>query len=161
MSHHTASGRGEIGTRPNQLFGLVEQEQKARTPKLIVTAGNGGSAAIANHLACDINAIPGYRAISLCSDIVNLTRIANDFGYENVFIEQLRRIPDIHRVVLFSVSKKSPNIIKAKDWCKIHKIQVYSPRAYDPNDFPNSELEFHAWAVRYCKSLRGQPVQSL
>ena len=58
--------------------------------------GNGGSAALASHLATDIGkgTVGGSRArlrvISLTDNVPLMTAWANDFGYENIFAEQLR-----------------------------------------------------------------------
>ncbi|MGA8073190.1 MAG: SIS domain-containing protein [Candidatus Acidiferrales bacterium] len=58
--------------------------------------GNGGSAALASHLATDMGkgTVAGERArlrvISLTDNVPLMTAWANDFGYENIFAEQLR-----------------------------------------------------------------------
>ncbi|OAN36353.1 phosphoheptose isomerase [Chloroflexus islandicus] len=83
----------------------------------LYTAGNGGSAADALHLAEEL--IGRYRgnrrplpAICLNADIGALTCIANDFGYDEVFARQLAalgRPGDV--LVVFSTSGHSPNIL--------------------------------------------------
>lgn len=82
----------------------------------VLTAGNGGSAAEALHLAEEL--VGRYRgrrrslpAVSLAADPTTLTCIANDFGYEEVFarqVEGLGRRGDL--LVLFSTSGKSANL---------------------------------------------------
>ena len=58
--------------------------------------GNGGSAALASHLATDMGkgTVAGERArlrvISLTDNVPLMTAWANDFGYDNIFAEQLR-----------------------------------------------------------------------
>ena len=59
--------------------------------------GNGGSAALASHFACDLGKGTSYcnggrrfRALALTDNIPTLTAWANDSGYEDVFSEQLR-----------------------------------------------------------------------
>ena len=60
------------------------------------SCGNGGSASIANHAQCDhvksvrtaTDLLP--RVLSLSTNVELLTAIANDMGYENVFVYQLR-----------------------------------------------------------------------
>ena len=85
----------------------------------IYTAGNGGSAAQALHLAEELigryrsNRRP-LRAICLNADATALTCIANDFGFEAVFARQceaLLRHGDV--LVVLSTSGNSPNILKA------------------------------------------------
>ena len=62
----------------------------------IFFAGNGGSAATASHYACDFLGAnvkrkldPPYRAHSICDNNAVLTAFGNDFGYDNIFVEQL------------------------------------------------------------------------
>lgn len=91
---------------------------------LILTAGNGGSAATASHMALDLGkstlgrpprrSLPRARTLSLADPPAVLTAWANDEGYEGVFAEQvaaLARPGDA--VVLLSVSGTSPNILAA------------------------------------------------
>ena len=81
----------------------------------IYLMGNGGSAAIAEHLACDLTN-KGYNAKALTANSAVLTALANDKGYERVFIDQLTKF-DFEKdlIVLFSVSGTSPNIVKVLD----------------------------------------------
>ena len=86
---------------------------------LVVTAGNGGSAAHAAHLAGELVGRfraerPPLRAVCLSSDGPTLTALGNDYGYDEVFARQVRalvRPGDV--VVLFSTSGRSPNIVEA------------------------------------------------
>jgi phosphoheptose isomerase len=83
----------------------------------VYVAGNGGSAAIANHFECD--ATKGthgrgeaLRTRSLAANTSILTALANDIGYETVFekqIEYFGRPGDV--VVLVSSSGNSPNVV--------------------------------------------------
>ena len=79
--------------------------------------GNGGSAATASHLACDLTkttrgALPALRAISLVANASVLTAWANDVAYERVFAEQIRDLVEPQDVVLaISASGNSPNVI--------------------------------------------------
>jgi D-sedoheptulose 7-phosphate isomerase len=92
--------------------------------KTVFIAGNGGSAAIASHLACDLEktvagprarrATRRLRAVSLSDNMATLTAWANDEGYENVFSERLLAHADPGDVLLvISSSGNSPNIIEA------------------------------------------------
>ena len=87
---------------------------------VIFCCGNGGSAAIANHLVCDhqkgINADTSLcpRVISLSSNVEVLTASANDHGYENVFSHTLNihgRKGDL--LIAVSSSGDSENIVRA------------------------------------------------
>lgn len=85
----------------------------------VVTAGNGGSAAHAAHLAGELSGRflherPPLRAVCLSSDGPTMTAIANDYGYDQVFARQVRAL--VHPgdvVVLFSTSGRSPNVLEA------------------------------------------------
>ena len=85
--------------------------------------GNGGSASTASHFACDLGknvAAQGkerFRVMSLNDNIAHFSAIANDFGYENVFVEQLKNLLNEDDVViLITASGNSPNILKAVDY---------------------------------------------
>ena len=60
----------------------------AQDDKLLLLAGNGGSASISNHIACDLSkgtfydGVFGIRTVSLMSNSAMLTAIGNDFGFE-------------------------------------------------------------------------------
>jgi D-sedoheptulose 7-phosphate isomerase len=91
----------------------------------VFVAGNGGSAAIADHLCCDWTKgthSPGLsplRTHSLASNVPVLTAIANDFGYDTVFSRQLELLANAGDVLLLiSSSGNSPNIVSAMDAAK-------------------------------------------
>lgn len=89
---------------------------EART---VYVAGNGGSAAIANHLCCDITkgtSVPEFgniETVSLVSNPSMLTAIGNDIGYEDTISYQLPACTENTVLVLISSSGHSSNIIKA------------------------------------------------
>jgi D-sedoheptulose 7-phosphate isomerase len=85
----------------------------------LLVAGNGGSAAEAQHLATElVGKLRDDRrplsAIALCADSSAVTAIGNDFGYENLFARQVRahgRADDV--LLLLSTSGRSPNVLAA------------------------------------------------
>jgi len=85
----------------------------------ILFAGNGGSAADAQHLAGELISRfhydrPGLPAFSLSTDTSVLTAIGNDYGYENLFARQIEAIGNAGDVFIgISTSGRSPNIVKA------------------------------------------------
>jgi len=85
----------------------------------LLLAGNGGSAADAQHLAAEfVNRYafgrPGLPAIALTTDSSMLTSIANDSGYEAVFARQLEANGAEGDVFIgISTSGRSPNILAA------------------------------------------------
>jgi phosphoheptose isomerase len=89
------------------------------------SCGNGGSASIANHMQCDhVKGIRtatslSPRVMSLSTNVELLTAIANDTGYENVFVYQLQSQSGPGDVlVAVSSSGCSPNIIRALTWAR-------------------------------------------
>ncbi len=85
----------------------------------LLLLGNGGSAAVAQHIAAEL--VGRFRiertalsAIALTTDTSVLTAVANDYGYEDVFSRQLEALA-AERDVLISIScsGSSPNVIRA------------------------------------------------
>ncbi|NWG73785.1 MAG: SIS domain-containing protein [Rubrivivax sp.] len=85
----------------------------------ILFAGNGGSAADAQHLAGELVSRfnydrPGLPAFALTTDTSVLTAIGNDYGYERLFARQIEAVGRAGDVfVEISTSGRSPNILKA------------------------------------------------
>jgi phosphoheptose isomerase len=97
----------------------------------VFACGNGGSAAIANHLQCDhLKGIRtatdlAPRVVSLSSNIELITAIANDLGYENVFSYQLQSQSSAGDVLMaISSSGSSPNIVRALTWARDHDLRT-------------------------------------
>ncbi|MBI2736217.1 MAG: SIS domain-containing protein [Rhodospirillales bacterium] len=110
--------------RPGQIERAVTAMKRAiQSDRLIFTCGNGGSAAIANHLTCDCskgiatNTTLRPRVVSLSATVELVTAIANDMAYSEVFAYQLKnaaRPGDV--LITISSSGDSENIIRALDW---------------------------------------------
>lgn len=84
--------------------------------------GNGGSAALASHMACDLGkgTAPAsgkrLRALALTDSVALITAWANDTRYEDIFAEQLKTLLQPGDIALaISASGNSPNIIAALD----------------------------------------------
>ena len=98
--------------------------------KKILFAGNGGSAADAQHLAAELVSRlnynrPGLAAIALTTDTSALTAIGNDYSFENIFSRQIESIDQEGDVLIgISTSGKSPNIIKAFDAAKNRRMMT-------------------------------------
>lgn len=85
----------------------------ARNAGRIVFIGNGGSAAIASHMATDYAKVGGFRATAL-NDFVALTCLGNDLGFEHVFSFQLEGALFASDVlVAISSSGESADILEA------------------------------------------------
>ena len=82
--------------------------------------GNGGSAALASHCACDfgkgtvLNGDRRFRVLALTDNVALMTAWANDACYEDVFSEQLRSFVQAGDVAFaISGSGNSPNVLNA------------------------------------------------
>jgi D-sedoheptulose 7-phosphate isomerase len=105
------------------MIGRLEQARETGASVFII--GNGGSAATASHMACDLssNSDDGsgrnIRAVSLVDNVPLLTAIANDHGYDQIFVRQLNlhyRPNDV--LIAISASGKSPNVVSAAEWVR-------------------------------------------
>jgi D-sedoheptulose 7-phosphate isomerase len=92
---------------------------------IIYACGNGGSAAIANHLLCDFqkgiqtDTAVKPRVTSLSSHLELITAIGNDIGYEDIFSFQIRTMARPGDVLMtISASGDSENIVRAVKWAK-------------------------------------------
>lgn len=90
-----------------------------RQGNTLYIAGNGGSAADAQHFAAELagkfeTERAGLRAIALTTNVSNLTAIANDYGYDEIFSRQIRGLGKKDDVFMgISTSGNSKNIIEA------------------------------------------------
>jgi D-sedoheptulose 7-phosphate isomerase len=89
----------------------------------IFVCGNGGSAAIASHFACDMvkgasfNRHSRFRIMALTDQLATLTAYANDVGYDAVFVEQLKNFAQPGDLFMgISGSGNSPNVLRAMDY---------------------------------------------
>ncbi len=93
----------------------------------ILIFGNGGSAATASHMACDLSKTTmvegqrSIRAISLADDVAIMTAWANDTSYDLVFQQQVANLLDHGDVVIgISASGNSPNVLRAVEYANQH-----------------------------------------
>ena len=113
---------------------LLDARERGAT---IFFIGNGGSTATASHFANDIaigtnSYEKPFRAISLTDSNAIITAVGNDFGFEEIFVRQLRvlgRAGDV--VVAISASGNSPNLIRAFDYAKSIGIKTVAITAFD------------------------------
>jgi D-sedoheptulose 7-phosphate isomerase len=94
----------------------------------ILLAGNGGSAADAQHIAGEFVSRfmfdrPGLSAIALTTDTSILTAIGNDYGYEKLFARQVQALGRKRDVLIaYSTSGKSPNVLEALKAAKVEEL---------------------------------------
>jgi D-sedoheptulose 7-phosphate isomerase len=87
----------------------------------VLAAGNGGSAAEAQHLVAELvgryrDDRPPFSAIALCAESASMTAIGNDYGIAEMFARQVRahgRPGDV--LIALSTSGRSPNMLAAAD----------------------------------------------
>ena len=90
----------------------------------LMVAGNGGSAADAQHLVAEfvsrlVENRPALRAVALTTDTSILTAVGNDYGYECVFARQIEALGQPGDIFLgISTSGRSPNVLAALRACR-------------------------------------------
>lgn len=113
---------------------LLEARERGATVFFI---GNGGSAATASHFANDISIGTNeydkpFRALSLTDNVPLITAVANDFGYEEIFVRQMRVLGKRGDVVVgISASGNSPNLLKAFEYAREAGIRSVAITAFD------------------------------
>jgi D-sedoheptulose 7-phosphate isomerase len=124
----------------------------------VFVAGNGGSAAISEHLTCDFSkgtSCPGANNLkvhSLSSNLPLITALGNDIGYEDIFSEQmdLQEFDFKDTVILISSSGNSPNIIKAAQWAKHQKSPIIGLTGFDGGNLKDlSTISLHVPIKNY------------
>ena len=121
-----------------QTWGQILAELLVGGNRLLV-AGNGGSAAEAQHLTAElVGRFLGERrplsAICLSSETSSLTAILNDYGVEEVFARQVRahgRPGDV--LILLSTSGRSPNLLQAARRAQEAGLRVWAMTGPRPN----------------------------
>ncbi len=102
-------------------------EEARAAGRTIFIAGNGGSATTASSMANDLGfdiikksqtELP-LRVLSLTDNNSVMTAIANDVGYENLFVNQLKiHFREGDKLLVISASGNSLNLVKAVEWVK-------------------------------------------
>lgn len=119
----TVSGeRLDVADAVNQVMAWARKTHLVGNKLIFV--GNGGSAAIASHMATDYSKNGDIRSIAL-NDSSMLTCLGNDLGYEQVFAKQIElhaRAGDL--VLAISSSGRSANILNAVDTARSRKCTV-------------------------------------
>ena len=108
---------------------LAAFERARKQHRQIFIIGNGGSAATAAHMACDLGKgtvdysnpdFRRFRVLSLSDNTALLTALGNDLSFEDIFSEQLATLMNDGDVVVFiSASGNSPNLVRA---AQVHAV---------------------------------------
>jgi D-sedoheptulose 7-phosphate isomerase len=97
----------------------------------IILLGNGGSNAIASHMAEDYTKALGKRATCF-SDAARMSCYANDYGYDKAFSQYIKEFADKNSlVILISSSGNSKNILNCAEYCKSEGIAYVTLTGFD------------------------------
>ena len=129
----------------------------ARAGGQIFSCGNGGSAAVANHLVCDClkgartSSTLRPRVTSLSSNVELLTAVMNDIGAEEVFafpLTSLARPGDV--LVTISSSGDSPNIVRAVETAHHMGLRTIAMTGFSGGrSAPLADVNLHVSATNY------------
>jgi D-sedoheptulose 7-phosphate isomerase len=105
----------------------------------VLVAGNGGSAALAQHLTSELvgrfqEERPAFSALCLSAETSSLTALGNDYGFDLCFARQVEahaRPGDV--LILMSTSGRSPNLLLAGDAARTRQTTVWSLTGPAPN----------------------------
>jgi D-sedoheptulose 7-phosphate isomerase len=117
----------------------VELADRLQGGGRLLVAGNGGSAAEAQHLAAELvgrfrRERPGLSAIALHAETSSLTAIANDYGYVEAFARQVQahgRAGDV--LLCLSTSGASPNLLAAARAARAAGLRTWALTGATPN----------------------------
>ena len=129
-------------------------------------AGNGGSAADAQHMAGElVNKFtfdrPGLAALSLSTDTSIITAIGNDYGFDRLFARQVEAQWCAGDVFIgISTSGKSPNLVNALDACREKRITSVAIVGANPCPMDDYDYVIHVPStvtprIQECQTLIG------
>ena len=102
---------------------ILEGARQQRSQVFVI--GNGGSAATASHMVCDlakiaiVEGLPRLRVISLTDNMPSVSAWANDTSYEYIFSQQLENLAAAGDVLIaISTSGRSENVLRAAQTAK-------------------------------------------
>ena len=137
-----------------------------RTGHKVMWAGNGGSAADAQHMAAElVNKFrlerPGMASIALTTDTSILTSIGNDYGYDRVFARQLEALGAEGDVFIgISTSGNSENLVQALGICRERGVKAVALVGGKPCRMDAYDLVIHVPSqdtprIQECQTLIG------
>jgi D-sedoheptulose 7-phosphate isomerase len=134
---------------------LLEETHRRRGS--VFACGNGGSAAIANHLACDhcksvaVDTSLRPSVISLSANVEIITAIANDISFGDIFAYQLRALARPSDVlVTVSSSGDSDNVVHAAEWARANGVTVIAMTGFTGGRLAKAaDVNLHVAAENY------------
>ena len=160
----------------NQLINLKKQIQNTAKENSIFIFGNGGSAAIASHVAVDFS-INAKTNIITFNEYDHITCLSNDYGFDQWIAKTLEmHAKDGDMVILISSSGKSQNMINAANYAKENKICVVTFTGFDSKNplkaigdmnfwveskaYNIVEMIHQIWLLSVCDSIIGKAEYS-
>ena len=120
------------GKKLSEIIKILDKVYKEKNNKVLV-CGNGGSAALANHFACDHQKILNETKIlrpfiiSLASNTALMTAISNDNKFQDIYKDQINQIGKKNDVLItISSSGNSENIVRAIKLAKKKSMKTIS-----------------------------------
>ena len=114
---------------------FVEALERARADGATVFfCGNGGSAATASHFQNDLTRwrTDPMKVVSLTDNVAVITALANDYGYDRIFVMQLEPLlAEGDVVVAISASGNSPNVVRAIEFANERKAVTVGLTGFD------------------------------
>ena len=121
---------------------LVDTDQKGKKTLIF---GNGGSAAIASHVAVDLTKNAHIRTVNF-NEADLITCLANDYGYEVWMAKAIEMYADEgDMVILISSSGKSSNVVNAAKAAKEMNLKVVTFTGFDINNPLKKEGDLNFW----------------
>ena len=127
----------------------------------VLSCGNGGSAADAQHFSSELlNRFelerPGLPAVALTPDSSTITSIANDYEFAEIFSKQVRALGQPDDVLLaISTSGKSPNVLRAIKAAHERGMRIVALTGRDGGDIApalhSEDVEIRVPAQRTCR----------
>lgn len=120
------------------LAGAIEHAY--REGRFVFIIGNGGSGANASHLCEDLGkgTLTDFenqkrmKVMSLTDNTPYILALANDLGYETIFVEQLRCYASPSDLVIaISGSGQSANVVRAVEWANANGLKTFGITGYD------------------------------
>lgn len=144
----------------------------------IFIMGNGGSASTASHFACDLgkntrlSGVPDFRVLALTDNMATFSALANDEGYENVFLGQIGSLLEAGDVAIgISTSGNSENVVRAIELAKLRGATTLGLTGFDGGRLAKiSDLNLHVPSDNIervedihgsCAASRGSGIEQL
>lgn len=167
MTEHTPDLAGQYLGDLTQLVGQIDVGRITefagalfdawRDDRWVFLFGNGGSAATASHITCDLSkaaAVDGrrrLRAMCLIDNISIATALSNDISYETIFrypLQTYARKGDL--AVAISASGNSPNVVQACQWAREAGVKVIGITGFDGGKLKElADLNIHVPSSDY------------